>query len=70
MATEKGIKLTELEKSILQYLSEGKTAYEIADLRNVTHSTLSTQLGTLRYKMGCKTTIQLVAESVRQGIIK
>jgi DNA-binding CsgD family transcriptional regulator len=67
---EKKEPITGLEKSIVQYLSEGKTAYEIADLRKVTHSTISTQLGTLRYKMGCKTTIQLIAECLRQKLIE
>lgn len=69
MASDKKYKLSAIEKEILQALSDGKTSYQIADQRKITASTLSTQLGNLRLKMGCNTTPQLIAECFRNGIL-
>lgn len=63
-------KLSSADKDILRSVSQGNTLYEVAEERGTSYHTISTQLTLMRLKMGCKNTLHLVAECIRNKIIK
>ena len=71
---EKGISdryelLTEREREILQLIAEGKTSREIAELLNLSTSTVDTHRGHIMEKLDLHNPYEVVLYAVRKGLI-
>ena len=71
---EKGISdryelLTEREREILQLIAEGKTSREIAELLNLSSSTVDTHRGHIMEKLDLHNPYEVVLYAVRKGLI-
>ncbi|MCE4563572.1 PAS domain-containing protein [Maribellus sp. CM-23] len=60
---------TEREKEILKSVANGKTFGEIATILNLSPHTINTHKKNILRKTDCKTTTELIARCVRDGII-
>ncbi|MBI4464793.1 MAG: response regulator transcription factor [Acidobacteria bacterium] len=61
--------LTEREREILQLIAEGKTSREIAELLNVSVSTVDTHRGHIMEKLDLHNPYEVVLYAVRKGLI-
>ena len=61
--------LTEREREILQLIAEGKTSREIADLLNISVSTVDTHRGHIMEKLDLHNPYEVVLYAVRKGLI-
>ena len=71
---EKGVSdryelLTEREREILQLIAEGKTSREIAELLNLSTSTVDTHRGHIMEKLDLHNPYEVVLYAVRKGLI-
>ena len=71
---EKGISdryelLTEREREILQLIAEGKTSREIAELLNISASTVDTHRAHIMEKLDLHNPYEVVLYAVRKGLI-
>ena len=62
--------LTEKEVEILEWARDGKTAWEIASIRQVSEATVKYHLKSIYNKLGVSNKAQAVGEALCQGIIK
>lgn len=62
--------LTEKEIEILEWARDGKTAWEIASIRQVSEATVKYHLKSIYNKLGVSNKAQAVGEALCQGIIK
>lgn len=62
--------LTEKEIEILEWARDGKTAWEIASIRQVSEATVKYHLKSIYNKLGVSNKAQAVGEALSQGIIK
>jgi LuxR family quorum sensing-dependent transcriptional regulator len=63
------ITVTPMEKEILVWLSDGKTAGEIGEIIGRARSTVETHKQQIMNKFGAANVTSLVAAALRQGII-
>jgi LuxR family quorum sensing-dependent transcriptional regulator len=68
--TLKGATLTPRERECISWCSEGKTAWEISTILGISERTVSHILENAQRKMNTTNRTQLVAESLRAGLIK
>lgn len=61
-------KLTTREREILQLIAEGKTAKEIANVLNVSISTINTHRQQIMRKLNIKNAVELTRFALREGI--
>ncbi|MBI4443253.1 MAG: response regulator transcription factor [Acidobacteria bacterium] len=61
--------LTEREREILQLIAEGKTSREIAELLNISVSTVDTHRGHIMEKLDLHNPYEVVLYAVRKGLI-
>ena len=61
--------LTNREKQVLNYLSEGDTVKMISTKLVLSEHTIRTHRNNIRKKMGCQNTTQMVANAIREGLI-
>jgi LuxR family transcriptional regulator len=62
--------LSEKEVEILEWARDGKTAWEIASIRQVSEATVKYHLKSIYNKLGVSNKAQAVGEALCQGIIK
>jgi DNA-binding NarL/FixJ family response regulator len=72
--TERGIvdryeSLSEREREVFQLIAEGRSNKEIADLLNVSSSTVETHRGHIMEKLDVHSAVELVLYAVRKGLI-
>ena len=63
------VRITAKQKTILQWLAEGKSNKEIAALTAVLPSTVDGQLRRIFQKLGVNTRGEAVAKAIREGLI-
>ena len=63
------VRMTAKQKTILQWLAEGKSNKEIAALTAVLPSTVDGQLRRIFQKLGVNTRGEAVAKAIREGLI-
>ena len=61
--------LSEREREIFQLIAEGRSNKEIADLLNVSPSTVETHRGHIMEKLDVHSAVELVLYAVRKGLI-
>jgi two-component system, NarL family, response regulator NreC len=62
-------RLTDREREILQLIAEGKTAKEVAQILNISPTTVETHRTHIQEKLGVHSVPELVLYAVRKGII-
>jgi two-component system, NarL family, response regulator NreC len=62
-------RLTDREREVLQLIAEGKTAKEVAQLLNISPTTVETHRTHIQEKLGLHSVPELVLYAVRKGII-
>lgn len=62
--------LTEKEVEVLEWARDGKTAWEIASIRQVSEATVKYHLKSIYNKLGVSNKAQAVGEALCQGLIK
>ena len=62
--------LSEKEVEILEWARDGKTAWEIATIRQVSEATVKYHFRSIYSKLGVSNRAQAVGEALCQGIIK
>ena len=62
-------RLTEREREILQLIAEGRTAKEVAQVLNISPTTVETHRTHIQEKLGLHSVPELVLYAVRKGII-
>lgn len=63
------IKLSPRQKQMLQYLAEGKTNKDIANLLGLSQATVSFHLSELRGKLNCKSSREIVGKAEQLGLL-
>jgi len=63
-------KLTKREKEVIQWIANGKTAWEIAVILNIKERTVNFHANNAKKKFNVSTRSQVAVEALRQGIIK
>jgi two-component system response regulator NreC len=61
--------LTDREREVLQLIAEGKTAKEVANVLNISPTTVETHRTHIQEKLGLHSVAELVLYAVRKGII-
>lgn len=61
--------LTKKQTEYLCDLADGKSTYEIANHKSVSHHTVRNTLRNARVRMDCANSVSLVAEAISQGMI-
>ncbi len=67
---QRSVNLTPREKECISWCSEGKTAWEISSILGISERTVSHILENAQRKMNTTNRTQLVAETIRAGIIR
>jgi DNA-binding CsgD family transcriptional regulator len=62
--------LTPRQIECLQWISEGKTSWEIGEILGLSEHTVNEHLAAARKRLGVKTTTQAAIQAVLQGLIK
>lgn len=60
---------TKREKDILNNIAKGNSFTEIADLLNISPNTINTHKKNILKKAGCKSSPELIARCIREGVI-
>jgi LuxR family quorum sensing-dependent transcriptional regulator len=68
--SERSVNLTPREKECISWCSEGKTAWEISTILGISERTVSHTLENAQRKMNTTNRTQLVAETLRAGLIR
>jgi len=67
---QRSVNLTPREKECISWCSEGKTAWEISTILGISERTVSHILENAQRKMNTTNRTQLVAETIRAGLIR
>ena len=62
--------LSEREREVLQFVAEGRSSKEIADLLSISPTTVETHRAHLLQKLGLHNTVEVVRYAARRGIIQ
>lgn len=63
------INLTRKELELVQHLADGEKISEVARNQRLSYAYLRNRIATIRAKMNCETTYNVVAKAIRQGLI-
>ncbi len=63
------VRLTDREREVLQWVADGKTAWETGEILGVSSKTVEHHLSTSRHKLRALNSVQAVANALRQGLI-
>lgn len=61
--------LTEREREVLRWVSEGKTSWEISQIFSITENTINFHMNNIKQKLKANTRSQAIAIAVRYGIV-
>jgi LuxR family quorum sensing-dependent transcriptional regulator len=62
-------RLSRREREILQWIAEGKTAWEISRILTISENTVNTHMRNMRQKLNTSNTVHTVTEALRRGEI-
>lgn len=69
LAPASSVTLTRREREVLGWTSEGKTAYEIGELLNISERTVTFHINNILAKLGATNKVQAVVKAIGLGLI-